>query len=52
MAEKEGSSQIKLMLLRGGDYPGLYGWDLNATIFTFIRGSQREISHTDEEEVM
>lgn len=43
---------IKLMILRDRDFPGLSGWDLNATTFIFTRGRQKEILHTDKEEAM
>lgn len=41
-----------LIILRWRNYPGLYGWDLNAAPFIPIRERQREILHTEEEEAM
>lgn len=39
------SSEMKLRILRWGDYPGLPWWDLNPITRILINGRQREIGH-------
>lgn len=36
--ERDFANMIKGRILRWGEYPGLYGWALNATTTAFIRG--------------